>query len=494
MVPFGPCRGYTTLGRTKAAKDRSVGQQRDERGLDMAEGDVFGIIAPHPPIFVEAVGGREALVASASLEALRAAGRALSAFAPECIVLMSPHAPAVSDAFLVDCSDRLNGSLEQFGDPTTYGWPGDPELASLIVDKLDAADLPVISRDADPRLRSGWLDHATIVPLSFLEPTQSVPLVILSLSNRTYDEHRLLGQLVHQVADELGRKVAFVASGDMSHRLKPGAAAGYSPRGAELDASIVELVSAGRLSDLIHLDPDLVEAGGECGLRSIITLGGFALDELAPTRVLAYEGPWGVGYLTALVGDAALEAAAFSETPGVGRKGGMPGSDASEIVSLARASVESYVRTGAALREPKLTSDEYPQQAGAFVSLHRGGMLRGCIGTIAPTRASLAEEVAANAISAATQDPRFPTLTAAELDDLDVKVDVLHPPESCSLDDLDPAHYGVIVTSGWRRGLLLPDLDGVDDVAGQVAIAMQKGGIQPGDRCEFERFRVDRYT
>ena len=460
----------------------------------MAEDDVFGIVAPHPPIFVPAVGGREALVAEASLEALRAAGRALAAFSPQCIVLMSPHAPMVSDAFVVDCSDRVRGSLEQFGDPEVYERPGDPELASLIVDRLDAADVPVISRDADARLRPGWLDHASIVPLSFLEPTQTVPVVILSLSYRTYEQHRLVGKLVHEVAEELGRKVAFVASGDMSHRLKPGAAAGYSPRGAELDAAIVELVGAGRLGDLMGLDPDLVEAGGECGLRSIITLGGFAVDERVPTRVLAYEGPWGVGYLTALVGNDALEAASRSETPDSGRKGGMPGSDASEIVSLARASVESYVRTGAALHEPRLTGAEYPDQAGAFVSLHRNGMLRGCIGTIAPTRASLAEEVAANAISAATQDPRFPTLAPSELDDLDVKVDVLHAPQSCSLDDLDPAHYGVIVTSGWRRGLLLPDLDGVDDVASQVAIAMQKGGIGPGDRCEFERFKVDRYT
>jgi AmmeMemoRadiSam system protein A len=407
---------------------------------------------------------------------------------------MSPHAPAVGDAFVVDCCDRVSGSLEQFGDSEVYDWPGDPELATAIIDRLDAVDLPSIGRDADARLRPGWLDHASIVPLSFLEPSQAVPVVVLSLSYRSYQEHRLLGEVVRECADALGRKVAFVASGDMSHRLKPGSSAGYTPRGAELDAAILELVQSGHLADLMGLDPELVEAGGECGLRSLIALGGFAAEEIVPTRVLAYEGPWGVGYLTALVGEAALDAAEFTHTPQSGSKGGMPDSAESEIVRLARVAIEAYVGGGPGDVEVVLRGEEYPTTAGAFVSLHREGMLRGCIGTIGPTRDSLAEEVVANAISAAVQDSRFPALKANELADLDIKVDVLHAPESCTLDDLDPLRYGVIVTSGHRRGLLLPDLDGVDDVAAQVDIAMQKAGIPHGTDCAVERFQVDRYT
>ncbi len=128
------------------------------------------------------------------------------------------------------------------------------------------------------------------------------------------------------------------------------------------------------------------------------------------------------------------------------------------------------------------------------MSLHRGGRLRGCIGTILPTQPTLAEEVAANAVQAAEKDPRFPQLAADELSDLDISVDVLHAPEPCTPDDLDPRHYGVIVSSGWRRGLLLPDLEGVDDVETQVEIAMRKAGIGPGEPHDLERFRVDRYT
>jgi len=467
----------------------------------MATGS-FGIIAPHPPIFVPAVGGDEALIAFQSLDALALARDALAAFDPDTIVLMSPHAPAVYDTFLVDTSARIEGSLAQFGDPTSYAWPGDPEFAEALVARLDAADIPTAPRGADERLQRGWLDHAAIVPLSFLEPTQRRRLVLLSLSFLSLATHRELGRLVRQTADEMGRRVAFVASGDCSHRLKQGAPAGFSERGAEFDAALVEQVQAGTLSALVSLDPELIDAAGECGLRSFVALGGFAGNDPVPTRVLSYEGPWGVGYLTALVGDAALKAAGDDtgtsheswKGPAAGRKGGSPGDDASEIVTLARAAIESWVRHGAQLAAPKLIGDEYPATAGAFVSLHRGGDLRGCIGTIAPMQATLAEEVVNNAIEAAVDDPRFSPLVATELADLDITVDVLHAPESCSLSDLDPSDYGVIVTSGRRRGLLLPDLDGVEDVSTQVSIAMRKGGISPGESCSIERFRVERYT
>jgi AmmeMemoRadiSam system protein A len=129
------------------------------------------------------------------------------------------------------------------------------------------------------------------------------------------------------------------------------------------------------------------------------------------------------------------------------------------------------------------------------VSLHEDGRLRGCIGTIAPTRPSLAEEIAHNAVAAATEDPRFPPLRAEELDRLEIKVDVLHAPEHAgSFSDLDPKTYGVITTCGSRRGLLLPDLEGVDTCEDQVAIAMQKGGIAAGEPIRLERFKVDRYV
>lgn len=452
--------------------------------------DTFGVIAPHPPIMVEAVGGARSSVTHASAQAMGEAARALKAFQPNTVVLMSPHAPSFSDAFAVDASPRLSGAMLQFGDHTSYSFAGDPELGLALVGELESRGIAAFDRTEVPRSRPGELDHAVLVPMSFLDPKGEWPLVVVSLSGLGYSAHREAGEALRTVAERLGRRVAFIASGDCSHRLADDGPYGFSPYGPKLDAAIRDLVERGDFAGLSHLDDTTVEEAGECGLRSFIAMGGFAGD--APTRVLAYEGPWGVGYLTALVGEAALQAAGVPEA---GRKGGTAGESESEIVMLARRTIETYLRDGVAIVPERLSDPALPVRAGAFVSLHREDRLRGCIGTILPTRPTLAEEVAHNAVEAATRDPRFPSMTEEELADLDIKVDVLHAPEPAAGEaDLDVKLYGVIVTSGWRRGLLLPDLEGVDDVATQIAIARQKAGILPGEPIRLERFRVDRYT
>jgi hypothetical protein len=166
------------------------------------------------------------------------------------------------------------------------------------------------------------------------------------------------------------------------------------------------------------------------------------------------------------------------------------------LVELARKTIESYVREKRTIEPPERLVPEMQGRAGTFVSLHDSrGNLRGCIGTIEPRQPAVAQEVIQNAISAATRDPRFPPVQPEELEGLDIKVDVLTEPEPIdSMDQLDPKRYGVIVESGWRRGLLLPDLEGVDTVEYQVDIAMRKAGISPGEPMQMYRFEVKRYT
>lgn len=163
------------------------------------------------------------------------------------------------------------------------------------------------------------------------------------------------------------------------------------------------------------------------------------------------------------------------------------------VVRLAREAVESYVRQGIIVESGELTP-EMKERAGVFVSLHRHGELRGCIGTFEPTRESVAEEIIANAINSSTRDPRFPPVTESELDDLEYSVDILTEPEPVTdLSQLDPNEYGIIVESGLRRGLLLPDLPGVDTVEEQIAICRLKAGISSGEPIQLYRFRVRRY-
>lgn len=163
------------------------------------------------------------------------------------------------------------------------------------------------------------------------------------------------------------------------------------------------------------------------------------------------------------------------------------------LVKLAKEAVENYVRYGKVLK-PQELSDEMRGRAGVFVSIKKHGELRGCIGTFMPTKESIAEEVVANAISSATRDPRFMPVEARELDELEYSVDVLTEPEPVdSVSQLDPRKYGVIVERGFRRGLLLPDLEGVDSVEQQIKICREKAGIAEDEPVKLYRFQVKRY-
>lgn len=163
-------------------------------------------------------------------------------------------------------------------------------------------------------------------------------------------------------------------------------------------------------------------------------------------------------------------------------------------VALAKQAIEGYVLTGLKLIPPDPVPENMAKPAGAFVSLKKAGELRGCIGTIEPTHKDLSREIIDNAVAAAVRDPRFPPVTPDELAALDISVDVLSPPEpAAGPEELDPKRYGVIVSAGRRRGLLLPDIGGVNTAFEQIAICRRKGGIRPDEEVTLQRFTVERY-
>ena len=167
----------------------------------------------------------------------------------------------------------------------------------------------------------------------------------------------------------------------------------------------------------------------------------------------------------------------------------------SAYVRLARETIENYVKYGKIISPPKdLPTEMINKKAGVFVSLKKFGNLRGCIGTFMPTQENIAQEIIKNAISAAIDDPRFSPVTVSELEDLSISVDVLTAPEEVKdISQLDPKKYGVIVSSGYKKGLLLPDLEGVDTVEEQIDIAKRKAGIYPDEKVKLYRFEVKRY-
>ncbi len=165
------------------------------------------------------------------------------------------------------------------------------------------------------------------------------------------------------------------------------------------------------------------------------------------------------------------------------------------IVELAKRAVEEYIRTGRAVPVPEALIPEMKERAGVFVCLKKDGQLRGCIGTFMPACSNVAEEIVRNAISAACQDPRFFPVGEEELASLEYSVDILSPPERVhDVKDLDPKKYGVILAKSGMRGLLLPDLEGVDTAEEQIRIAKMKAGIALGEDVEIYRFEVRRYN
>jgi AmmeMemoRadiSam system protein A len=163
------------------------------------------------------------------------------------------------------------------------------------------------------------------------------------------------------------------------------------------------------------------------------------------------------------------------------------------VVDLAKNTVENFIRHGNIIR-PENLPDDMKERAGVFVSIKKQGNLRGCIGTFEPTQDNIAEEIIYNAINSATQDPRFSRINVSELDELEYSVDILTPPKPVTdTGKLDPKKHGIIVQSGWQRGLLLPDLEGVDTLEQQIEICRMKAGIPPDVPVELFSFEVRRY-
>jgi AmmeMemoRadiSam system protein A len=258
------------------------------------------------------------------------------------------------------------------------------------------------------------------------------------------------------------------------------------------------------------MDQDLRRTAGECGYRSMLVALGVTEQSDANCEVISYEAPFGVGYLVAQLDKTTPHASAENADVSSGSSPGAMATGSSEpsangaqrtdfhraLPLLARLTVETFVNDGVVITPPKDLPDELNTRAGCFVSLKTlDGDLRGCIGTIEPVKDTLAEEIIANAVSAATRDPRFPPVRKAELPNLKYSVDVLSAPEPCTLDDLDPEIYGVIVEDerSFGRGLLLPKLEGIDTASQQVEIASRKAGIKPGATVKLFRFRADRY-
>ena len=454
-------------------------------------------IVPHPPIILPQIGQGQEREIRATTAAYREIARRVRALSPETIVIISSHATSYADYFRISPGKKARGDMKRFGaEQVQVNAVYDEAFVLALERNAKRAGLSAGTKGE----REKTLDHGTMIPLSFLAESElPCEVVRIGLSAMDAAEHYRLGKCIKKTAEELNRDVVVIASGDLSHKLLESGPYGYHPSGPVFDRLATEAMAEGDFLKLMTLDSTLCEDAAECGLGTFWVLAG-TLDRMnVKSELLSYEGPFGVGYaVAAFTPEQANESRAFDvlyqraerERLGAVRAG----EDA--YVRLARQTIETFVRSG----EVPETPDDLPEEmksnrAGVFVSLKIAGKLRGCIGTISAATESIATEIVENALSACSDDPRFDPIRVDELERITYSVDVLGRAERIdSVEQLDAKRYGVIVTSGYRKGLLLPNLEGVDTVEEQLKIAKRKAGIPDYERCRMERFEVVRHT
>lgn len=425
-------------------------------------------MVPHPPLIVEEIGGEEINKIRKTRDSYIQVAKEIGKLKPDTIIVSSPHAPLYRDYFYLPNKEEAIGSFSNFGAPSVkINQKYDVELIKEIEKISNEKDFPCGRLDSNDTL-----DHGTMVPLYFINKyLTNYKLVVIGLSDISLEANYDMGKIIIEAVNNLNKKVVYVASGDLSHKLKEYGPYGFIKEGPIYDKRIMDVMSNAKFEELLKFDLDFLDKAAECGHRSFIMMSGFLNNTKVTPKCYSHEDVTGVGY------------GICSYYP------------ADPYVELARKTINTYIKEKKILEIPKDIPKEFlEKEAAVFVSIHEKDELRGCIGTIYPTTKCVAQEIINNAISASTEDPRFYPIEEFELNDLEINVDVLTIPEEINdLSLLDPKKYGVIVSHDYKQGVLLPDLDGVDTIEEQISIAKRKAGISDNEKIKIKRFEVIRH-
>ncbi|MFA6666940.1 MAG: AmmeMemoRadiSam system protein A [Bacilli bacterium] len=457
---------------------------------------IAGFMVPHPPIIIPEVGRGEEKKASATISAYLKVAKEISKLKPDTIIITSPHAEAYLDYFQIDGDKKFESDLSVFNARNVkFSIYNDLDFINELVKECKNNK---ISAGTEGR-KYDVIDHGSMVPLYFINKNYSnYKLVRIGLSGFSLLDHYKLGMLIKEVSEKQNKKIVFVASGDLSHCQKEDGPYGFKEEGPIYDKQIMEVMSHGNFDKIFCFDYDFLEKAEECGHKSFVIMAGAFNKMGVASMQLSHEAPFGVGYgVCSFYPKGIDESRDFyslvrkKEDEAYMRR--LKNED--EYCRLARLSLESYIKENRVIDiSNDLSSELLNKKAGVFVSLKKFGELRGCIGTIEATKSSIAKEIIDNAIEASTRDPRFNQVLESELKDLVYSVDVLGPISKIkNKDELDVKRYGVIVKNGYKQGLLLPNLEGVDTIDEQISIAKRKAGIGKYDNVELFRFEVIRH-
>jgi len=453
-------------------------------------------VLPHPPLAVPGVGRGDENKIQATLAAFDEVAKEIAEIVPETIIFITPHNVVYSDYFHISPGKGAKGDFSRFNAPDVRL---EAEYNTGLADEIEHLAVAIGLPAGRQGERDSKLDHGVMVPMWFINRRYTNYRALrISPSGMDASEHYRFGKCIAEAAESVGCKTVLVASGDLSHKLSADGPYGFVPEGTVFDNLLTTALSKADFLSVFTIPDDLREQAAECGYNSVMIMAGCLDRQRVDPKLYSYECPFGVGYAVAgFVPIEPDESRNFLEQYSM-----LALSEARERQSfedtyqaIARQSLEHTVKNGGKLPLPGDLPDEMLiNKAGAFVSLHKNGRLRGCVGTIAPTTKNIASEIIQNAVSAGLHDNRFEPVTASELPLLTYKVDILSAPEVIgSPKQLDVKRYGVIVSSGHKRGLLLPNLNGIDTVEEQIAIARQKAGISENADVKLERFEVTRH-
>ena len=451
-------------------------------------------MVPHPPLIVPNIGKGGENQIKKTTESYETVAKEISEIKPDTIIISSPHTNMYGDYFHITLGSKLNGSFKQFGAPEiAFTEEQDEELINEIEKLSDNYNFPA------GRTTNIELDHGTMVPLYFIRKYyKDSKIIVLGPSGLPLIDNYMMGRIINEAVNNLNKKVVFIASGDLSHKLQTYGPYGYTEEGPEYDKKIMEVCGKANFGELLNFEESFLDKAAECGHRSFTIMAGLFDGMNVETKILSHEDITGVGYgIITFTPTSNNEDRYFLNNYFnlLEEKLSKQQQTEDQYVKLARQAIKEYITNGNTIEIPKNIQEELiTNKAGVFVSIHKFGSLRGCIGTIIPTTKCIAEEIIRNAISASTKDPRFPKITKEELEYLEINVDVLTTPETIdNQDQLDPKKYGVIVTGGYKQGVLLPDLDGIDTVDEQISIAMKKANIKKEEKITLQRFEVIRH-
>ena len=452
---------------------------------------IGSFMVPHPPLIVPEVGrGGEKQIKTTTI-AYQKVAEEIANINPDTIIISSPHAPIYSDGFYISKEEILTGDFGNFGaSAINFNETNDITLAKKIEKQAEEDKILAVLKE-----NNNSLDHASMVPLYFIRKKyNNFKVIIIGLSGLSLVEHYKFGKVIQKVLEKSNKKVVYVASGDLSHKLQEYGPYGFMEEGPIYDKKIMDVMSKAKFNELLEFDDIFLDKAAECGHRSFTIMAGVLDGFNVDCKKLIHEDITGVGYgICTFYPKEKNNERNFLDKYLDNYKNHIKSKD--PYVNLAYEAIIEFITNNKNIKVPNnIPKELINNQSGVFVSIHKFGKLRGCIGTIQPTTSSIAEEIIQNAISAATNDFRFNPITQDELDYLEINVDVLGESEKItSKDDLDPKKYGVIVSSVNKRGLLLPDLEGIETVDEQINIAKRKGNISNDEDYQLERFEVIRH-